>query len=133
MNSNLRYSKNRGQKYFPKNKNRDTVNTQVKKMTGPGFLIIVMVALTKDGLDVVLEFSGFLAPLILFFSFIVMFTITFYLMYNRVSFGVRKIAVVFVATLLEISPFAFLPTTTIFLFVIRWMENSEGNKILTIK
>ncbi len=59
---------------------------------------------------------------------IITFIVLFYLFYNDISFGTRKLAVIltsFIISMVPVPGISMLPDYSFGLFMIRWIENSD--------
>ncbi|MEK7593928.1 MAG: hypothetical protein AAB471_02045 [Patescibacteria group bacterium] len=105
------------------------VSLPEKKLTGPGFWMMVMAALLKDLLDLFLNFTVVLSFLVILFGLIISFAIAAYFFMSGVSFTTRKLAVFVASSIIEMLPFiSFLPMTTIMLFAVRKIEHGDWAK-----
>lgn len=95
-----------------------------KKMTGVGFWMIVGLALAKDLLDILTGLTVVLIILVVFTTMTISFIVAFYLFYVGVKPDTRKVVTWALSFLAEIVSGGFLPTYTISLFIIRFMENN---------
>lgn len=100
-----------------------------KKMTGPAFWMIVCVALIKDISDVFANITLVLAIFVIVTGILVNFIIFFYLFSSGVRPSARKLATLMFSFIIGIVPFlSILPETTLALFIVRAIENSEHLK-----
>jgi hypothetical protein len=100
-----------------------------QKLSGAGFVMMMMLALFKDFFDVIANFSIILAFLSTITGIIVSFVIFFYLFYNNVSFTSKKLGVLFTMLLIETVPFlSLLPMTAAGLFIVRLLEHRKTAK-----
>jgi len=108
---------------------RDEAASPPKKLSGPGFWMVVGAAILKDTLDVFLNISILFSVLVIFTGLIIIFIVSFYLFYNGVKLTTKKLAVWAVSAIIEIIPFlSILPTYSFTLLIIRAMENNEHLK-----
>lgn len=103
-----------------------------KKMTGPGFYMVVGFAFIKDLIDLA-GLTGFGLLLTSFLGFILVFIVWFYFFYTGVKyFEGRKLATFIISAIIEITPgLNFFPTFSITLFIIKELENNPKLKKLT--
>ncbi|MBI2045994.1 MAG: hypothetical protein HYT28_01050 [Parcubacteria group bacterium] len=102
---------------------------QSQKLTGAGFTIMILLALVKDFFDIIASASVVLAFLSTIAGVSVAFIIFLYLFFNNVSFTARKLTVLLAMFLIESVPFlALLPTTTISLLIVRYLEHNAAVK-----
>lgn len=101
-----------------------------KKLTGAGFGIIVGLAIVKDILDILFNFTVVLALLASFAGIVISFVVIFYLIYNDVKWTTRKMVAIIITFVIEFIPIvnALIPAATINLFIIRKFENSDRFK-----
>ena len=100
------------------------------KMTGVGFFVIICVALLKDFLDILLNFSVLLILLVIPVSIFISFIIFIYFYMEGVKMDSRKIATMVVGFFLDALPiFSIFPTFTLTVFFIRWLENNAFEKL----
>lgn len=117
---------------FAKKRQQETPRDPAKKkMTGVSFWIMVGVALMKDSLDLILNFSVFLIFLVIPLSFLFMFVTFMYLYLEGVKMDSRKIATIVISFLVDMLPLiSMLPAFTLSLFIIRYLENAKGKGLL---
>lgn len=100
-----------------------------KKMTAPGFWGIVCIALIKDISDVFVNMTLVLAIFVIVTGILVNFIIFFYLFSSGVRPSARKLATLMFSFIIGVMPFlSILPETTVALFIVRAIENSEHLK-----
>lgn len=114
------------------------VPEEEKKLEGAGFWAFVALAMFKDGFDVIIaavgmtSFGTLLIPLtfpLVLMSVGISAAILMYVRMSGVPLGVRKLVAGVIAVLIEITPLAALPMTTIWLFLIRFIEHSDAAKV----
>lgn len=97
-----------------------------KKMTGPVFWLIVLLALIKDALDLFLGFTIILSIFILPLSLMVEACVIVYFVVQGVKPTGRKIALLAITAAVEMVPFfSFLPLFTVSVVAVRIMENGK--------
>lgn len=112
----------------------DTNTKPKKKMTGPFFYMMVVIALMKDFLDFVLTLTVVFSILIIPINILIYFIIILYLFLSGVKFGIRKISVIAGSFMVEMLPIiGLLPMATMNLFIIKSLENNEYLKNLSEK
>jgi len=105
-----------------------------KKMTGPGFYMVVGIAIVKDLLDVFLNVSVVLSVVVIATGLLISFIVAFYLFYVGVKPSAKKVAVYAVSAIIELIPFlSIIPTFAFTLFIIRALENNPKLKKMTGK
>ncbi len=106
------------------NKNKE--EPRKKKMVGPMFWLIIMIAIFKDVSDVLANLTVVIAIFTFITSMFISFFITVYLYFEGVKFDTRKIAVLVINFIIGSIPLiSFIPTYTASIFLIKWMENSK--------
>lgn len=102
-----------------------------KKLHGVSFWLIVGLAIIKDLLDIVLNISLILILLVIPIGFIISFGVFIYLYLQGVKMDSRKLATLIIGFFIDLLPLlSILPTFTITLFIIRFLENSKGKGVI---
>jgi len=110
---------------------RTTQPTIPKKMTGPGFYMVVSMAFIKDIFDIIADLTLLLSVLTFLTGALISYIVWFYLFYNGVKLDSRKLATFLVSAIIEMIPLVnIIPTFTITLFIIRELENNKSLKKL---
>ena len=100
-----------------------------ERLTGPIFWFMALVALAKDFLDIIVNMTIALAPLVIILGLVFGFVITFYLYLSGVDFDTKRIVTVVISTIISMVPFlSIIPATVLGLLIVRWFEHSEHVK-----
>jgi len=117
------------------NNNNGKINIEapLKKLTGVGFYMVVMLAIIKDISDIFLNLSIVFSFFVIFSGLIISFIVFFYLFLNNVDFitkyGSKKLVILITSFIIEIVPFlSIIPVFTFTLFLIKAIENNEQLK-----